>query len=143
MKAYRSMVLVSSDAQSIERGAQVVFQRLQEEIRAFNLEDEVSLSMVGDVGRHDAVPLVIVYPEAVIYGPVRPQDVRFLVEEHLYKGRVAAGLQASLRELSGRIAWISARKGTLPAEQRVALQRDPLFSRQGALTGRNPGDAAA
>lgn len=127
MKAYRSMVLVSSDAQSIERGAQAVFQRLQEEIRAFNLEDEVSLSMVGDVGRHDAVPLVIVYPEAVIYGPVRPQDVRFLVEEHLYKGRIAAGLQASLRELSGRIAWISARKGTLPAEQRVVLQRAGLI----------------
>jgi len=26
--------------------------------------------MVGDIGRHDAAPLVIVYPEAVIYGPV-------------------------------------------------------------------------
>ena len=31
-----------------------------------------SISMVGDVGRHDAVPMVIVYPEAVIYGPVTP-----------------------------------------------------------------------
>ena len=127
MKAYRSMVLVSSDPMSVEKGSQEVYQRLQEEIRAFNLEDEVSLSMVGDVGRHDAVPLVIVYPEAVIYGPVKPQDVHFLVEEHLYKGRIAAGLQASLRELSGRIAWISARKGTLPAEQRVVLQRAGLI----------------
>ncbi len=123
MKAYRSMVLVSSDPMSVEKGSQEVYQRLQEEIRAFNLEDEVSLSMVGDVGRHDAVPLVIVYPEAVIYGPVKPQDVHFLVEEHLYKGRIAAGLQASLRELSGRIAWISARKGTLPAEKRIVLER--------------------
>ncbi len=76
------------------------------------LDDEISLTMVGDVGRHDAVPMVIVYPEAVVYGPVTPQDVPFLVEEHLYKGRVAAGLQASVRELSGRIAWLSARKGT-------------------------------
>ena len=123
MKTYRSMVLVSSDPESIERGAQQVFERLQEEIKAFGLEDEVSLSMVGDVGRHDAIPIVIVYPEATIYGPVRPEDVHFLVEEHLYKGRVAAGLQAPARELSGRIAWLSARKGTLPAEKRIVLER--------------------
>lgn len=123
MKTYRSMVLVSSDPDSLARGAQKVFERLQDEIKAFGLEDEISLSMVGDVGRHDAIPMVIVYPEATIYGPVQPEDVRFLVEEHLYKGRVAAGLQAPARELSGRIAWLSARKGTLPAERRIVLER--------------------
>ena len=123
MKAVRSMVLVSSDPQSMAKGAQEVFQSLQGEIKRFGLDDEISLTMVGDVGRHDAVPMVIVYPEAVVYGPVQPKDVPFLVEEHLYKGRVAAGLQASSHELSGRIAWISARKGTLPAEQRIVLER--------------------
>jgi len=117
------MVLVSSDPQSLERGAQQVFQRLQEEIKSFGLESEVSVSMVGDVGRHDATPMVIVYPEAVIYGPVKPEDVHFLVEEHLYKGRIAAPLQAAVRELSGKIAWLQARKGTLPAEQRIVLER--------------------
>ena len=123
MKPVRSMVLVSSDALSMARGAEQVFQKLQEEIKKFGLESEISLSMVGDVGRHDAVPLVIVYPEAVIYGPVTPADVPFLVEEHLYKGRVATSLQAPARELTGKIAWLSARKGTLPAEQRIVLQR--------------------
>lgn len=123
MKAIRSMVLVSSDPVSIERGAKEVYQALQREINAFDLENEISLTMVGDVGRHDASPLVIVYPEAVIYGPVKEEDVHFLVEEHLYKGRIAAGLQAPVRELSGKIAWLSARKGTLPAEQRIVLER--------------------
>ncbi|MEN4099694.1 MAG: NADH-quinone oxidoreductase subunit NuoF [Anaerolineaceae bacterium] len=127
MKAYRSMVLVSSDAKSIEKGANDVFTRLQEEIHNFGLENEISLSMVGDVGRSDAAPLVIVYPEAVIYGPVKAGDVRFLVEEHLYKGRVAAGLAAPVRELSGRIAWLSARRGTLPAEKRIVLERAGLI----------------
>jgi NADP-reducing hydrogenase subunit HndC len=56
MKAFRSMVLVSSDPKSIEQGANEVFTRLQEEIKGFGLENEVSLSMVGDVGRSDAVP---------------------------------------------------------------------------------------
>jgi NADP-reducing hydrogenase subunit HndC len=111
----------------MERGAQEVYHRLQDEICAFGLADEVTVSMVGDVGRHDAIPLVIVYPEAVVYGPIKPDDVHFLVEEHLYKGRIAAGLQASTRELSGRIAWLSTRQGTLPAEQRIVLQRAGLI----------------
>jgi NADP-reducing hydrogenase subunit HndC len=123
MKTYRSMVLVSSDPLSMERGADQVYQCLQNEINAHDLGDEISLAMIGDIGRHDAVPMVIVYPEAVIYGPVKPDDVPFLVEEHLYKGRVAAGLQASARELTGRIAWLSSRRGTLPAEQRIVLER--------------------
>jgi len=127
MKTYRAMVLVSSDSDSISRGAQEVFERLQEEIAAFGMQDEVNLSMVGDIGRHDAIPMVIIYPEAVIYGPVRPEDVHYLVEEHLYKGRIAAGLQAPLREMSGRVAWISARKGTMPAEQRIVLERAGLI----------------
>jgi NADP-reducing hydrogenase subunit HndC len=123
MKTKRSMVLVSSDSLSMERGASAVYERLEEEIKKFGLQDEISLTLVGDIGRHDAVPMVIVYPEAVIYGPVKPSDVPFLVEEHLYKGRIAAGLQAPAQELTGRIAWISARAGTLPAEQRIVLER--------------------
>ena len=104
MRAIRSMVLVSSDPASIEQGAKEVYQELQREINAFGLQDEISLTMVGDIGRHDAAPLVIVYPEAVIYGPVKQENVHDLVEEHLFKGRVAVGLQAPVRELSGRIA---------------------------------------
>mgnify|MGYP000904267364 CR=1 FL=1 len=123
MKTYRSLVLVSSDERSIELGAQDVFQSIQHEVRRLGLESEISVTMVGDVGRHDAIPMVIIYPEAVVYGPIKTEDVPYLVEEHLYKGRIAAGLQASQRELSGRIAWISARKGTLPAEKRVVLDR--------------------
>mgnify|MGYP000684071796 CR=1 FL=1 len=127
METTRALVLVSSDRDSMERGAQEVFERLQNQVRATGLQDEVVVTMVGDVGRHDALPMVIVYPEAVIYGPVRPDDVPFLVEEHLLKGRIAAGLQASTRELSGRIAWLSARQGTLPAERRIVLARAGLI----------------
>jgi NADP-reducing hydrogenase subunit HndC len=127
MKPIRSLVLVSSDPKSMGQGAQEIHRRLQRAIEAADLKDEVVVSMVGDIGRHDALPLVIIYPEATIYGPVTPEDVPFLVEEHLVKGRIAAGLQASTRELSGRIAWLSARRGTLPAEQRIVLARAGLI----------------
>lgn len=128
MKMIRSMVLVSGDSLSLERGAEQVFQALQNEIQAFGLSDEISVMMIGDVGRHDALPMVIVYPEAAVYGPVRPEDVHYLVEEHLYKGRIANDLLAPVRELSGRIAWVAARKGTLPAEQRIVLRRVGLIN---------------
>lgn len=123
MKMYRSMVLVSSDPISMQRGAQEVFEQLQAQIKVYGLDEEISLAMIGDVGRHDALPLVIVYPEAVVYGPVSVDDISLLVEEHLYKGRIVTDLQASNRELSGKIAWLNTRKGTLPAEQRIVLQR--------------------
>lgn len=127
MNPVRSMVLVTSDAQSLANGAMEVFQQLKQEIKSFGLENDVRLSMVGEIGRHDAVPMVIVYPEAVIYGPVYPGNVHHLVEEHLAKGHVVSELQAPARELSGKIAWLSARKGTVPAEQRIVLQRAGLI----------------
>ena len=127
MTAIRSLVLVSGDRESLARGAAAVFEKLQQEVRALGLQNEVSVTLAGDVGRHDALPLVIVYPEAIIYGPVRPEDAHFLVEEHLYKGRVAVSLQASVKELTGQIAWLSARAGTLPAEQRIVLRRAGLI----------------
>jgi NADP-reducing hydrogenase subunit HndC len=123
MKAYRSMVLVTSGPASIQHGAQELYRRLQEEIDAFGLADEISLTTVSDIGRIDAIPMVIVYPEAVLYGPVSPEQAHYLVEEHLYKGRIAEELRAPVREMSGPIAWLRARQGTLPAEHRVVLQR--------------------
>ncbi len=127
MQTIRSLMLVSSDPESMERGAQEVYRCLLQEVKALGLENEVSVGMIEDMGRHDVTPLVVVYPEAIVYGPVTPGDVRFLVEEHLCKGRVAVELQASARDLSGRIAWLSARRGTLPAEQRIVLERAGLI----------------
>jgi NADP-reducing hydrogenase subunit HndC len=123
MMAYRSMVLVSYGPTSLQHGAQELYQRLQDEIQAFGLADEISISTVEDLGRVDAIPMVIVYPEAVVYGPVTAEDAHYLVEEHLYKGRIVDELRAPVRELSGQIAWLRSREGTLPAEQRIVLQR--------------------
>ena len=123
MKAIRSMVLVSSDPGSIAKGSQEIYDRFQAEMKSFKIDDEISLSMVGDIDRKDVTPLAIVYPEAVVYGPLSVEDVPYIVEEHLYKGRVATKYQAPAKELTGKIAWISARKGSLPAENRIVLRR--------------------
>ncbi len=127
MKAIRSMVLVSGDQISLNHGALEVFNALQHQLAAFGLEEEITVSMVNDVNKPGLDPLVLVYPDAVIYGAVTPEDVPHIVEEHLYKGRVVAEKQISPYDLTGRIAWLSARKGTLPAEHRIVLNNVGLI----------------
>ena len=127
MKKYRSMVLVTSGPSSLLHGAKELFECLEAAIEAFGLNDEISLTTISDLGRIDAIPMVIVYPEAVLYGPVNPDQAHYLVEEHLYKGRIAEDLRAPVREMSGPIAWLRTRQGTLPAENRVVLQRAGLI----------------
>lgn len=127
MKNYRSMVLISNDPQSMVQGAQEIFDCFQQEVKKLKLEDEISIVMASDIGRTDISPVVVVYPEAVVYGPVMKKDVPHLVEEHLYKGRIAAELQAPKKALSGPIAWLSSREGSLPAEQRIVLERAGLI----------------
>jgi len=123
MKTKRALVLVSSDPKSMEAGTMQVYEALEREIKRFDLQDEVSITLMTDIGQQDVSPIVVVYPEAVIYGPIRPNDVPQLVEEHLFKGRIVGDLQAPARELSNKIAWLASRKGTLPAEQRIVLER--------------------
>ncbi len=123
MKFHRSMVLVSMDADSLRKDAGAVYERFQQELSAFGLNDEIALSQIVEVGRHDILPMVIVYPEACAYGPVSSDDARRIVEEHLYKGRVVEDLLAPVKELSGRIGWLKSRKGAAPMEKRIVTRR--------------------
>ncbi len=127
MKAVRSMVLVSNDSESIRLGAEDIYAAFQQQFRKYDLEQEVHLSYASDLGHSAALPLVIVYPEAVIYGPLKAEDVPHIVEEHLYKGRIVEEKIAPTYELSGRVAWLKARKGTLPAENRIVLKNVGLI----------------
>jgi len=121
------MILISNDLESIAKGSERVFTAFQEQLQNYGLTEEVSVSLASDLGHSYASPLVLVYPEAVIYGPISPNDVPYIVEEHLYKGRIVEEKRAPAHELSGRVAWLSARKGTLPAENRVVLKNVGLI----------------
>jgi NADP-reducing hydrogenase subunit HndC len=123
MQTKRAMILVSTDPESIRLGASELIQHLSEALVAYDLQDEVEISTLANVAATNILPLVVVYPEATVYGPVKVEDARFLVEEHLYKGRVATDLVAPPKQLSGNIGWLRAHKGYNPAEQRIVLER--------------------
>jgi len=123
MKTKRAMILVSNDPESIRLGANELIRNLNEALSTYNLRDEVDVSTITDISHSNVLPLVIVYPEATVYGPVKPDDARYLIEEHLYKGRVATNLLAPPKQLTGQIGSLRAHKGYNPAEQRIVLQR--------------------
>jgi NADP-reducing hydrogenase subunit HndC len=123
MKTKRAMVLVSNDPESVRLGANEIVQHLNEALEAYGLQEEVDVSTVSDINYSNILPLVVIYPEAVVYGPVKTSDVRYLVEEHLYKGRVVNDLLAPPKQLTGQIGSLRAHKGYNPAEQRVVLER--------------------
>ena len=123
MQTKRAMILVSNDPESIHRGANELINSLNEALAVYDLQDEVEIATLTNVEKSNILPLVLVYPEAVIYGPVKAEDARYLVEEHLYKGRIAEDLVASSKLLGGKISWLRAHKGYNPAQQRIVLER--------------------
>lgn len=127
MKTVRSMVLVSSDPESQKRGSAEIYAAFEQLLNQYGLNEEVQLTYATDIGNSAAVPLVMIYPEAVIYGPLQVSEIARIVEEHLYKGRIVEEKLAPRYSLSGRIAWLQARKGTLPAENRVVLKNVGLI----------------
>src|SRR5512143_528690 len=127
MKAPRALVLVSNDPISLNFGSEEVFQTLQAEIRARRLEDEIKVSTISDIARRNDLPFVMIYPEGVVYGPINADDVKVLVEEHLLKGQIVRSLVGRMHEPVGEIAWLRARSGVLPVQQRIVLGRVGLI----------------
>lgn len=123
MKATCSLVLVSNDPVSLSHGSEQVFHALQAEIRAHERQDEIKVSTISDVAPRDDLPLVMIYPEGVVYGPITVEDVKVLVEEHLIRGRIVHSLIGRMHEPVGDIAWLRARCGVLPVQQRIVLER--------------------
>jgi NADP-reducing hydrogenase subunit HndC len=128
MKMKRSMILVSNDPESIRLGADDLLRNLNEAVEIYKLQDEVTVSTIDvstiyDVRRSNILPMVIVHPDATVYGPVKPADGRYLVEEHLYKGRIVNDLLTPPKLLTGQIGWLRSHKGYNPAEQRIVLER--------------------
>jgi NADP-reducing hydrogenase subunit HndC len=123
MKVIRSMVLVSVDETSLARGAQDVFRAFLDEIEAFGLSDQIAVTTILDPGVHGDTPMVIVYPDAAVYAPVTVADVHTIVEEHLVKGNIVPSLLAMMHEMVPEISWMRSRRGALPVQQRIVLER--------------------
>lgn len=89
---YRSHVLVCGGTGCTSSGSQKIIERLQKEIYAAGLADEVGVVKTGCFGLCALGPIMIVYPEGSFYSMVKEEDIPEIVQEHLLKGRVVKRL---------------------------------------------------
>ena len=89
---YRSHVLVCGGTGCTSSGSHQIIQTLKEELKKNRLQNEVAVVKTGCHGLCAEGPVMIVYPEAVFYSKVRPEDVAEIVSEHLLKGRIVERL---------------------------------------------------
>ena len=89
---YRSHVLVCGGTGCTSSGSKQIIQTLKDELKKNKLQNEVAVVKTGCHGLCAEGPVMIVYPEAVFYSRVRPEDVEEIVSEHLLKGRIVERL---------------------------------------------------
>ena len=89
---YRSHVLVCGVTGCTSSGSQRIIDRLEKEIAAQGLSEEVGVVKTGCFGLCALGPIMIVYPEGTFYSMVQEDDIPEIVAEHLLKGRVVTRL---------------------------------------------------
>ncbi|HEX9117846.1 MAG TPA: FAD-dependent oxidoreductase [Anaerolineae bacterium] len=89
---YRADVLVCGGTGCTSSNSQLVLQALDEELRRRQLSDEVRIVPTGCRGFCSMGPVMMIYPEGILYCQVQPSDVPEVVEETFVKGRVVSRL---------------------------------------------------
>jgi NADH-quinone oxidoreductase subunit F len=88
MKAFRSHFLICGGTGCHASGTLKVKQALQAEIDKRGFSDQVKIVETGCNGFCALGPIMVAYPEGVIYMSMKAEDMPELVEEHLVKGRI-------------------------------------------------------
>jgi len=87
MATARLRVLICAGAACEKKGALAVESALRSRLVEFGLDDEVRIVTTECVGYCKNAPVMIIYPDEVLYAKVQVRDVPEIVEEHFLKGR--------------------------------------------------------
>ena len=88
----RAHILVCAGTGCSSSGSKQILPVLSEELKKQGIEKEFKIVETGCHGLCEMGPLVIVYPEGVLYCRVAPSDVEEIVSAHLLKGRIVERL---------------------------------------------------
>jgi NADH:ubiquinone oxidoreductase subunit F (NADH-binding)/(2Fe-2S) ferredoxin/NAD-dependent dihydropyrimidine dehydrogenase PreA subunit len=86
-KVFRSHILMCAGTACVSCGSFKVRERLEQELKNRGLDEEVKVVITGCNGFCAEGPIMVVYPEGIFYGKLKPEDMPLLVEEHILKGR--------------------------------------------------------
>ena len=88
MKMFRSHLLLCGGTGCHASGSLNVKKAIVTELLKQGLAEEIKIVETGCNGFCAMGPIMVVYPEGVIYMQIKQEDVPELVEEHLVKGRI-------------------------------------------------------
>ncbi len=123
MKIYRIHALICAGAQCLAAGGNGFEDALKNELKKHNIEEEVRVVETGCMGACQLGPLLVVYPEGIMYTNVEAKDAKEIVEEHFLKGRPVK-----------RLMWKKEGKEEFPG-----LKDIPFFAKQTKVVLRNCG----
>ncbi len=92
MNLVRSHVLVCGGTGCTSSGCEKIITEFDSQLKANNIDKEVSVVKTGCFGLCALGPIVIVYPEGSFYCMLKPENVEEIVKEHLLKGRIVKHL---------------------------------------------------
>ncbi len=73
-------------------GSQALRERFKQELKARGLTPQVRANQAGCLDQCELGPTVVIYPQAIWYGHVQPDDVPRIIEETIVGGRVIGDL---------------------------------------------------
>ena len=128
---FRSHVLICGGTGCTSSGSQALFTKLESELQAKGLENEIKIVQTGCFGLCALGPIMIVYPEGTFYSRVTAEDIPEIVEEHLLKGRIVERLvyndAADDAKVEETIASLSETQ-FYKKQKRVALRNCGVFN---------------
>jgi NADP-reducing hydrogenase subunit HndC len=124
MAVRRIELMLCTGTGCVAGGAFRISEALEKEIQKQGLEKEISVIITGCNGFCGQGPLMVVQPDGIFYGFLTQEDIPFLVQEHLLKGRPVERLMFSPSE----------KKEPVPL-----LSEIPFFKKQLLIVLRNKG----
>jgi NADH-quinone oxidoreductase subunit F len=88
----REAILSADSTCCVLRGSKGVAEAFTAEIRKRDLGKSVGLRLAGCLGFCEIEPMVIILPERILYGKIKPEDVPEIVEQTLVGGKVVERL---------------------------------------------------
>ncbi len=122
MSYFRAHVLVCAGTPCMLKGAGAVKDTLCREIERAGLQEEVRVVETGCLGPCDDGPVIVVYPEGVMYSKLKPEDMARIVQQHLLKGRVVEDLVYRAEKEKARPVVSLDDQGYLDRQYRVVLR---------------------
>lgn len=122
MDLYRAHILVCCGTGCTSSKSPRIIEKFDEQLSDYKIENEVKVVKTGCFGLCAEGPIVVVYPEGVMYFRVSPEDVEEIVSEHLVKGRYVHRLMTVSTEKKPEHARNVEESNFFKKQLRVALR---------------------